>query len=387
VPRTALADGPRAGAWAAAGSSVGNGLWGSASVLGVAAVRGDRLASGADERSRISRAGAFRRGLASDLVNVKVGLFWTALVPQFVGADSSPLLPVAMVAAMGSMVFAWLSAYAHVAGRMSRALTRRRSSRAVNGTVGAVLLAVGGRLARARLIASALFAYAARMSAAPPRWATFDCYGTLVDWDAGIRAQLGRLFGEANAPSLVERYHVIEPRIQSEHADWSYRDVMAAVLAELADEIGAELPADEGDALGRSLPGWPVFEEAPGALAQARERGWRLVALSNSDRDFIEASMRAIGVQFAGAIVASEIGSYKPAHGHWNAFHESTGADRARHVHVAQSHFHDIVPAHELGIPSVWINRLGERRQPPPTRELADLNGLADVLDELVPPA
>ena len=95
--------------------------------------------------------------------------------------------------------------------------------------------------------------------------------------------------------------------------------------------------------------------------------------------------MAAIGVPFAGAIVASEIGTYKPAHGHWRSFYESMGADPERHVHVAQSHFHDIVPANELGIPSVWINRLGERHEPPPTRELQDLNGLANALDELVP--
>jgi 2-haloacid dehalogenase len=223
------------------------------------------------------------------------------------------------------------------------------------------------------------------MSAAPPRWATFDCYGTLVDWNAGIGAQLARLLDTEGRDALLERYHEVEPRIQREHPDWSYRDVMAAVLAELASEAGVELPEEDHDALGRSLPGWPVFPEVPGALAEAHGRGWQLVALSNTDRDFIDASMRAIGVPFQGAIVASEIGSYKPAHGHWKAFYESMGADPARHVHVAQSHFHDIVPANELGIPSVWINRLGEHAEPAPTRELRDLNGLADVLDELVP--
>jgi 2-haloacid dehalogenase len=222
------------------------------------------------------------------------------------------------------------------------------------------------------------------MHAAQPRWATFDCYGTLVDWNAGIGAELARLLGGDRA-GLLARYHEVEPRIQREHPDWSYRDVMAAVLAELASEVGVELPFEERDALGRSLPGWPVFDEVPEALAEAHSRGWRLVALSNSDRDFIEASMRAIGVPFAGAIVASEIGSYKPARGHWTAFYDSTGADRDRHVHVAQSHFHDIVPANELGITSVWINRLGERAEPAPTRELRDLEGLADVLEELVP--
>jgi 2-haloacid dehalogenase len=227
--------------------------------------------------------------------------------------------------------------------------------------------------------------YAPRVESPPSRWATFDCYGTLVDWNAGIRAELARLFGEPAADGLLERYHEIEPRVQSERPGERYREVMAQVLAQLASESGAELPADERDALGRSLPGWPVFDEVPAALAEARERGWRLVALSNTDRDFIDASMAAIGVPFDGAIVASEVGSYKPEHGHWRAFYESTGADRDSHVHVAQSHFHDIAPANELEIRSIWINRLGESAEPPPTRELPDLSGLADVLDELVP--
>lgn len=218
------------------------------------------------------------------------------------------------------------------------------------------------------------------------RWATFDCYGTLVDWNAGIAAELGRLLGESDRDGLLSRYHQIEPRVQTEHPTWSYRDVMAAVLSQLASETGVSLPDSEHDALGRSLPQWPVFAEVPDALAQAHARGWRLMALSNTDRDFIEASIAAIGVPFEGAVVASEIGSYKPGHRHWEAFYELTGADRGRHVHVAQSHFHDIVPAHELGIPSVWINRLHERGEPAPTRELPDLNGLADVLDELVTP-
>jgi 2-haloacid dehalogenase len=145
---------------------------------------------------------------------------------------------------------------------------------------------------------------------ASERWATFDCYGTLVDWNAGIGGELARLFGAERAPGLLDRYHAIEPRVQAERPEATYRDVMSAVLAELAAEAGTELPEGEGDALGRSLPGWPVVEEVPAALAEAHERGWRLVALSNSDRDLIEASLQAIGVPFEGAIVASEIGSY-----------------------------------------------------------------------------
>lgn len=227
--------------------------------------------------------------------------------------------------------------------------------------------------------------YAAPMAA--ERWATFDCYGTLVDWNGGIGAELGRLFGAEQREPLLARYHAIEPRVQREHPAWSYRDVMAAVLGELARETGQALSPGEQDALGRSLPGWPVFDEVPDALAEAHASGWRLVALSNTDREFIDASIAAIGVPFDGAIVASEIGSYKPAHGHWDAFYAQSDADPQRHVHVAQSYFHDIVPAHELGIPSVWINRLGEHGELAPTRKLSDLRGLTRVLDELVAPA
>jgi 2-haloacid dehalogenase len=217
------------------------------------------------------------------------------------------------------------------------------------------------------------------------RWATFDCYGTLVDWNAGIRAELERLVPGEDAGRLLERYHDVERRVQRERPSASYRDVMAVGLEEVASEAGTELPESERDALGGSLPGWPIFPEVPGALAEARERGWRLAVLTNSDRDLIDASLEVVGVPFDATVVASEIGSYKPAHGHWRVFYESTSADRGLHVHVAQSHFHDIAPANELGLTSVWINRRGERREPAPTRELSDLNGLADVLDELVP--
>ena len=217
------------------------------------------------------------------------------------------------------------------------------------------------------------------------RWATFDCYGTLVDWNAGIRGELEKLFGVDRADELLARYHELEPTIQAASPGASYREVLTVALEQLAAETGLTLPEGETSALAKSLPDWPVFDDVRPGLGEAAERGWRLAILSNTDRDLIDASMAALGVPFELAIVAGEIGSYKPAHKHWEVFYETTGADRRGHVHVAQSLFHDIQPANELGIPSIWVNRLGETANLRPTLTLTGVGELADALDSLVP--
>jgi len=209
------------------------------------------------------------------------------------------------------------------------------------------------------------------------RWATFDCYGTLIDWNAGIRAELARVFGEDRADAQLRRYHELEPELEAD-GTLRYREVMTEAMRRL----GA--PAGEESGLAQSLPGWQAFPEVRTSLEEVRRRGWRLAILSNTDPDFIAASKELIGVPFDETVVAGEIGSYKPGLGHWREFADRTNADPARHVHVAASLFHDIAPARELGLASVWINRLGERPGPAPTVELADLTGLADVLDTLV---
>ena len=216
------------------------------------------------------------------------------------------------------------------------------------------------------------------------RWATFDCYGTLIDWNGGIGRELERLFGAANAPRLLHRYHEIEPEVQREEPVRAYRDVLNVTLVRLAASEGLAFPDAEGDALSRSLPTWEPFHEVRESLEDARGRGWKLAILSNTDRDFIDASMERIGVPFELAIVASEIGSYKPGLRHWEVFFERTGADRAGHVHVGASLFHDIAPAEELGLRTIWINRLGEEAEPQPDVELHSLTGLGSSLDGLV---
>lgn len=216
------------------------------------------------------------------------------------------------------------------------------------------------------------------------RWATFDVYGTLIDWREGIGSELARIWPDEDAERLLERYHELEPQVE-EGRSIPYRDVLAETLALLASEEGLGLPPGEEGALGDSLPSWMPFPEVPAALAELRSGGFKLAPLSNTDPEFLAASFERIGVPIDGQITALDAGSYKPAAGHWERFFERYGADRDRHVHVAASLFHDIEPAGRLGLRAVWINRLGEKSDLPRAAELRDLSRLPAVLDELVP--
>ena len=216
------------------------------------------------------------------------------------------------------------------------------------------------------------------------RWASFDCYGTLIDWNGGIAAALRRLWPGEDQGRLLERYHEIEPRVQIGSAA-PYRDVLRDALVLLAAHEALPLVAGEESALADSLPLWPPFPEVPGALAKLRARGWRLAILSNTDPDLLDASLLAIGVPVDLRVTAAEAGSYKPAYGHWERLFAKPGVERERHVHVAASLLHDIAPAAELGLTAVWINRLGETSDLLRAADLADLSRLPDTLDALVP--
>src|SRR5438093_13355021 len=124
---------------------------------------------------------------------------------------------------------------------------------------------------------------------AAERWATFDCYGTLIDWNGGIRRELVRVFGEERADAQLARYHEVEPALQAD-GERTYREVMTAAMAQL----GA--PGGEEAGLAAALPSWEPCPEAPAALEEARARGWKLGVLSNTDRDLIESSRAQTGV-------------------------------------------------------------------------------------------
>ena len=221
------------------------------------------------------------------------------------------------------------------------------------------------------------------------RWATFDCYGTLIDWNDGIGSVLERLYGAEQAPRLLRRYHELEPEVQADRYR-PYSEVLSLTLERLANEVGYGIPEGESGVLAQSVPEWPPFPEVPRALEELRRRGWSLAILSNIDRAMIVESEKRLGVPIDLIVTAEDVGAYKPHHAHFERFFEITTADTPHHVHVGASLFHDVAPAKELGLKTAWISRGGadsfaHTAEATPDLELVDLTGLPDALDELVP--
>jgi 2-haloacid dehalogenase len=216
-------------------------------------------------------------------------------------------------------------------------------------------------------------------------WLTFDCYGTLIDWEGGVADALSTFLG-TQAPSgrwsLAARYIDIEAQV--EHETYRpYREVLAVAGARLMNELGHPLPPGRERALADSLPNWRAFREVPGALCRLRDAGYRLAILSNVDRDLIAASVPRLGVTPDLVITAEDCHSYKPAHGHWTMFQTRTGARPERTIHVAASLYHDIVPAGALGYRTIYVNRHDTPvTAGAPTRVLRDLARLPETVDE-----
>jgi 2-haloalkanoic acid dehalogenase type II len=220
------------------------------------------------------------------------------------------------------------------------------------------------------------------------RWATFDCYGTLIDWEGGMRAAFTRIWPDADADRLVRIHHTIEPMVQEVRMGGQplpYREVLRRCLVAISAIEGRDLPFGLDSSLADSLPQWPPFPDVTDSLAQLRTRGWRLAILSNIDPDLLPASIEQIGVRMDLTITAADAGSYKPQPGHWERFFERSKADRNHLVHVAASPFHDLRPAAKLGLKTVWINRLRAKSRAPRDAELPDLARLPDELDRLMP--
>jgi 2-haloalkanoic acid dehalogenase type II len=211
---------------------------------------------------------------------------------------------------------------------------------------------------------------------------TFDCYGTLIDWESGIREAFLQAAAEqaVSLPpaELLAAYAEIEPAVEREtYRD--YRAVLAETAVRVASRFGWRIDRERAQFLSESFPSWRPFADTNPALRRLATAGCRLGILSNVDDDLLEGTRRQLEVSFDPVITAQQVRSYKPAAAHFLAARERLGA--ARWLHAAQSHFHDVAPCRELGIPVAWINRKGERaRGAPPDWEMRDLAGLADWL-------
>ena len=213
---------------------------------------------------------------------------------------------------------------------------------------------------------------------------TFDCYGTLIDWEAGI-AEAFRTAGRADGVALdrqavLAAYAQIEPAIQA-RGYLPYREVLARTAAEVGARLGWKVPAERDGFLAESLPHWPPFPDTNPGLQALAARGYALGILSNVDDDLLAGTLEHLRVRFDLIITAQQVRSYKPAAGHFVAARRRLAG--WRWLHVAQSLFHDVAPAMALGIPVVWVNRKSE---PPPARrpsaEVRDLSGLVGWLEQ-----
>jgi 2-haloacid dehalogenase len=215
------------------------------------------------------------------------------------------------------------------------------------------------------------------------RWVTFDCYGTLIDWRHGLTTGIDLVF-PGRGHDLLDVFNRHEPQVQIEHPTMRYRDVLTESFRRAAVEAGLSLRPDDADVLAASIPYWPPFEDTAVELARLRASGWRLALLTNCDRDIIGAAQRRLETPVDAVITAEDVGSYKPAHAHFERFAQTFRPGPGQWVHVAQGYFHDMIPTHALGIPRIWVNRLGQDDDPSiADAVLPDLRQLTEAVGEV----
>jgi 2-haloacid dehalogenase len=212
------------------------------------------------------------------------------------------------------------------------------------------------------------------------RWVTFDCYGTLADWRGGMAAALRPLAGDATE-RVMDAYYDAELEVQREHPRMRYREILAEGLRRAAQREGVVLPEGGEHALSERWAEMPIFDDVGPALSELRDAGWRLAILTNCDDELIAATVARMPVEFDLLVTAEQVGSYKPAHGHWHRFIELTEGRRDGWVHAANSWVIDIKPASELRIPRVWVDRDRSGHDAAIADVvLPDLRGLADAV-------
>jgi len=192
------------------------------------------------------------------------------------------------------------------------------------------------------------------------RYLTFDCYGTLIDWRAGIEASLAAAVGgiHLKGQALLDAYISAE-KIEEQNYQ-KYREVLRRSALMLSKPLAVKVSPSAAERFAGSVPDWPAFEDSAGFLREVGKRGYRRYILSNVDTDLLEGTIKKSRLEVDGYVTAEEVGSYKPNPGHWLRFFEKAGARKGEVLHIAQSIFHDILPTQSMGVASAWVNRYRE---------------------------
>jgi 2-haloacid dehalogenase len=188
------------------------------------------------------------------------------------------------------------------------------------------------------------------------RWLTFDCYGTIADWDGCMLGALEPIAGP-HAATLLAAYHRAESIIEAGPQWRSYRNVLADALRLAGQRTGIPVSDEQAGAIAAAWPQMRVFPDVPEALGMLAEAGWQLAILTNCDDDLFALTAARLPVAFDMVVTAEQVRSYKPDLGHFRRFAELTGATPANWIHVANSWVHDIAPAARMGLRSVWVDR------------------------------
>jgi 2-haloacid dehalogenase len=188
------------------------------------------------------------------------------------------------------------------------------------------------------------------------RWLTFDCYGTIADWNTCMLGALQPIAG-AHAETLLAAYHKAESIIEALPQWRPYRDVLTDALALAARRSGVSVRPEQAVAFVEAWPSMPVFPDVADALNALVSQGWRLAILTNCDDDLFAETSGRLPVPFDVVVTAQQVRSYKPDLAHFRKFAEMTGATPANWIHVANSWVHDVLPAARMGLRSVWVDR------------------------------
>ena len=210
------------------------------------------------------------------------------------------------------------------------------------------------------------------------RWMTFDCYGTLVDWQTAFAGTLGPLVGD-KAGAVLRACHAHARLLERERPHRSYKDVLESALAQAALEQGVELPASAARVLEDAWPLMHVFDDVEPMLAELRARRWRLAVLTNCDDDLFAITLAMFQLPFDFVLTAERVRGYKPDSWHFRGFERLLGVRTSQWVHVANSRYHDITPAQDLGIPHLWLDR--ERTGEPGVANEQHVHSAVDVPD------